>query len=73
MATTAVGQLRDQVRGEIITAEDPGYEEARKVHNAMIDRRPRVIVRCAGADDVVAAVNLARENELDPGGAWRLA
>jgi FAD/FMN-containing dehydrogenase len=65
MATTAMGQLRDQVRGEIITAEDPGYEEARKVHNAMIDRRPRVIVRCAGADDVVAAVNLARENELD--------
>jgi FAD/FMN-containing dehydrogenase len=65
MATTAVRQLRDQVRGEIITAEDPGYEEARKVHNAMIDRRPRVIVRCAGADDVVAAVNLARENELD--------
>jgi FAD/FMN-containing dehydrogenase len=65
MATTAVGQLRDQVRGEIITAEDLGYEEARKVHNAMIDRRPRVIVRCAGTDDVVAAVNLARENELD--------
>jgi FAD/FMN-containing dehydrogenase len=65
MATTAVGQLRDEVRGEIITAEDPGYEEARKVHNAMIDRRPRVIVRCAGTDDVVAAVNLARENELD--------
>jgi FAD/FMN-containing dehydrogenase len=65
MATTAAGQLRDQARGEIITAEDPGYEEARKVHNAMIDRRPRVIVRCAGADDVVAAVNFARENELD--------
>jgi FAD/FMN-containing dehydrogenase len=65
MATTAVGQLRDQVRGEIITAEDPGYDEARKVHNAMIDRRPRVIVRCARTDDVVAAVNLARENELD--------
>jgi FAD/FMN-containing dehydrogenase len=65
MATTAAGQLRDQVSGEIITAEDPGYEEARKVHNAMIDRRPRVIVRCAGADDVVAAVNFARENELD--------
>jgi FAD/FMN-containing dehydrogenase len=65
MATTAAGQLRDQVSGEIITAEDPGYEEARKVHNAMIDRRPRVIVRCAGADDVVAAANFARENELD--------
>ena len=65
MATTTVGQLREQVRGEIITAEDPGYEEARKVHNAMIDRQPRVIVRCAGAEDVVAAVSLARESGLD--------
>jgi len=65
MATTAVGQLREQVRGETITAEDPAYEEARRVYNAMIDRRPSVIVRCAGADDVVAAVNFARESQLD--------
>jgi hypothetical protein len=47
MTTATVGQLRDQVRGETITAEHPAYEEARRVHNAMIDRRPRVIVRCA--------------------------
>ena len=65
MATTALGQLRNQVRGETMTAEDPGYEEARRVYNAMIDGRPRVIVRCAGAEDVVAAVNLARESQLD--------
>jgi FAD/FMN-containing dehydrogenase len=65
MTTTAVEQLRERVQGEIMTAEDPGYEEARKVHNAMIDRRPRVIVRCVGPEDVVAAVNLARESELD--------
>lgn len=65
MATTTVGQLRDQVRGETITAEDPAYEEARRVYNAMIDRRPRVIVRCAGVDDVLAAVNFARESRLD--------
>jgi FAD/FMN-containing dehydrogenase len=65
MATTAVGQLRDRVRGEIITAEDPGYEEARRVNNAMIDRRPRVVVRCAGTEDVVAAVNFARDGGLD--------
>jgi len=65
VATTAVGQLREQVRGETITAEDRGYEEARRVHNAMIDRRPRVVVRCAGAEDVVAAVNFARESQLD--------
>jgi FAD/FMN-containing dehydrogenase len=65
MATATVGQLREQVRGETITAEDPAYEEARRVYNAMIDRRPRVIVRCASADDVVAAVNFARESQLD--------
>jgi FAD/FMN-containing dehydrogenase len=65
MATAIVSELRDQVRGETITAEDPAYEEARRVHNAMIDRRPLAIVRCAGTEDVVAAVNFARENQLD--------
>jgi FAD/FMN-containing dehydrogenase len=64
MATTSVSGLRDQVQGETITAEDSAYEEARRVYNAMIERRPSVIVRSAGADDVVAAVNFARENEL---------
>jgi FAD/FMN-containing dehydrogenase len=65
MATTAVGQLRDQVRGEIVTADDTSYDEARKVYNAMIDRRPRVVVRCASAEDAVAAVNLSRDGGLD--------
>jgi FAD/FMN-containing dehydrogenase len=64
MATAAMALLRDQVRGEIITPEDAAYDDARTVYNAMIDRRPRVIVRCAGVDDVVAAVNLAREAGL---------
>ena len=63
--TTQVDQLRDEVRGEVVTPDDTAYEEARKVHNAMIDRRPRVIIRCAGVDDVVAAVNVARESETD--------
>jgi len=65
MATGTLDQLREHVQGETITAEDPAYEESRRVYNAMIDRRPRVIVRCAGADDVVAAVNFARESGLD--------
>jgi FAD/FMN-containing dehydrogenase len=64
MATTTVGQLREQVRGQTITADDPTYEDARRVYNAMIDRRPSVIVRCAGAADVVAAVNFGRESGL---------
>jgi FAD/FMN-containing dehydrogenase len=65
MATATLGRLRDQVRGESITPEDPGYDDARRVYNAMIDRRPRVIVRAQGVDDVVEAVNFARENGLD--------
>jgi len=64
MATATMAHLRDQVRGEILIPEDPGYDDARRVYNAMIDRRPRVIVRCAGVDDVVAAVNFAREGGL---------
>jgi FAD/FMN-containing dehydrogenase len=62
MATATLMQLRDQVRGETITPDDPAYDEARRVYNAMIDRRPSVVVRATGADDVVAAVNFARES-----------
>jgi FAD/FMN-containing dehydrogenase len=65
MSTTTVESLRGTVRGELITPSDAGYEEARGVFNAMIDRRPAFVVRCAGAEDVVAAVNFARDNELD--------
>jgi FAD/FMN-containing dehydrogenase len=64
MATATPTELRDRVRGATITADDEGYDEARKVYNAMIDRRPRVIVQAANADDVVAAVNFARANDL---------
>ena len=50
--------------GQLLHSSDAGYDEARQVFNGMIDRRPAVIARCAGADDVVKAVNLARENNL---------
>ncbi|HEY3189941.1 MAG TPA: FAD-binding oxidoreductase, partial [Solirubrobacteraceae bacterium] len=56
--------LRDGFSGEVLGPEQPGYEEARRVFNGMIDRRPAVIARCASTADVVAAVNLAREHAL---------
>jgi UDP-N-acetylenolpyruvoylglucosamine reductase len=64
MATSTPIELRDHVQGETITREDAAYDEARTVYNAMIDRRPRVIVRAAGVDDIVAAVDFARANDL---------
>src|SRR2546425_620954 len=65
MAALTTDKLREQVRGDVIGPADEGYEQARRVYNAMIDRRPAVVVRCANAGDVAAAVNFARENQLD--------
>jgi len=55
-------ELRTEFHGELILPDDPGYDEARAVYNGMIDRRPRLIARCADAADVIAAVRLARES-----------
>jgi FAD/FMN-containing dehydrogenase len=65
MSKLTIDQLRERVRGEIITPDDAQYEEARHVYNAMIDRRPALVVRAADAGDVMAAVDYARENELE--------
>jgi FAD/FMN-containing dehydrogenase len=51
-------------RGAVLTADDPAYEETRKIWNAMIDRRPGLIARCTGTVDVVQAVRLARKHRL---------
>jgi len=51
-------------KGAVLTAEDAAYDETRKVWNAMIDRRPGLIVRCTGTADVVQAVRFARANRL---------
>ena len=51
-ATAALAEL---LRGEVIGENDAGYDEARRLYNAMIDKRPRMIARCMDAGDVIAA------------------
>ncbi len=57
-----VDQLRKGFSGRILTPKDDDYDEARKIWNAMVDKRPAIIARCAGTRDVVKAVNFARDN-----------
>src|SRR5687768_5748709 len=52
------------MRGPLIQPSDPGYDEARTVYNAMIDKRPALIAQCANVADVIAAVNFARDNNV---------
>jgi FAD/FMN-containing dehydrogenase len=55
----AAGALRRKLRGQVLLPGEPGYEGARSLWNAMIDRRPAVILRCRGVADVIDAVKLA--------------
>ena len=57
--------LAAQVSGPVLGRDDGGYDEARAVHNGLIDRRPAVIVRCREAGDVVAALAAARKGGLE--------
>lgn len=59
-----VNQFRTQLRGQLIEPTDPGYEEARKVYNAMISKKPRLIAFCTDVADVVAAVKFGKEQDL---------
>lgn len=59
-----VALLRQTLRGEVIAPGDVAYDQARRVWNGMIDRRPGAVAYCAGRDDVVAAVNFARSRSL---------
>lgn len=62
--TATVDSFKSGLRGELLTTEAADYDAARAVWNAMIDKRPALIVRCRGAADVIRAVNFAREHGL---------
>jgi FAD/FMN-containing dehydrogenase len=60
----AVAALKATLRGRLLQPGDPDYGEARKVYNAMIDKKPRLIARCADVADVIHCINFARKNHL---------
>ena len=66
--TISHGELRERlarlVKGPVLGAGDPAYEESRRVFNAMIDRQPAAILRCSCAEDVASGVIVAREYDL---------
>src|SRR5262249_301545 len=64
LSDAAVEEFRVSLRGQLILPTDPGYDDARKIHNAMIDKHPALMVRCLGVADVIASVNFARKNNL---------
>ena len=65
MSVKTPSELGDLVRGDVIVDGDADYEDARSVHNGMIDKRPSVVVRVMNAGDVMTTVNYARDNGLD--------
>ena len=60
----ALAAIRGRFEGDVLEDGDPGYDDARKLFNAMIDRKPRLIVRATGPADVVGAIQLARDTKL---------
>ncbi len=63
-SSTAIATLKSALNGTLLTPTDTGYDDARAIWNGMIDKRPALIVRCASTDDVVHAVNFARDNGI---------
>ena len=75
-ASAPIDDLRSRLRGEVIGADDPTYDESRRVWNAAVDRRPLAVARCADESDVQAAVRFAAANGLEVavrGGAHSMA
>jgi hypothetical protein len=64
MTLQTISEFKNQLRGELIQPTDTGYDEARKVYNAMISRKPVLIAMCADVADVIASVHFARQQGL---------
>jgi FAD/FMN-containing dehydrogenase len=64
MQDTEIANFKAELRGQVIEPTDQGYDEARALYNGMIDKRPRLIARCADVADVISAVNFGRDNGL---------
>ena len=64
LESATITSFISKISGSVILPDNPSYEDARKVYNAMINKYPGMIVKCAGVADVTAAVNFARENHL---------
>ncbi len=64
LSEKAIQQFGESLRGELIQAGDQNYDEARKVYNGMIDKRPQMITRCFDVADVITSVNFGRENNM---------
>jgi len=64
LSEDSIKELQGGLRGGLIEPGDKDYDEARKVYNGMIHKKPRLIARCADVADVIRSVNFARDNEL---------
>ncbi len=64
-ATSDLAAGLEGFAGDLFFPDSDGYDEARRIHNGLIDKRPALIARCRGTADVVASVNLAREEGLE--------
>ncbi|HET9277621.1 MAG TPA: hypothetical protein VFN95_05530, partial [Flavitalea sp.] len=64
LAGEVIDGFRSSLTGNLLRAADRGYDEARAIWNAMIDRRPALIVQCMGTADVVSCLKFAREHNL---------
>ncbi len=64
LSETSVKEFRESLRGSLVEPHDKGYDDARKVYNEMINKRPRMIVYCRDVSDVISCVNFARNNKL---------